>query len=67
MRIINLKGFVFQVTVVTKDDGLRRRLHDEQSHLFKHSAPVTEETFLEADRAVPNWVRMVVRTARNFF
>ena len=52
---------------MTKDDDLRRRLHEEQSNLFKNSDAVTDETFTEPDRIVPTWVKFVVRVARNFF
>ena len=57
-----------QVTVVTRNQGLRERLHEEQRRLFESSEEVRgEETFREEGRRVPYWVRLVVAVARNFF
>ena len=56
-----------QVTLVTSNFDLQTQLHQEQESLFQHSEQVKEDTFKEADRRVPYWVRTVVALWRNFF
>jgi hypothetical protein len=56
-----------QMTIVTKCKDLRSDLHDEQKRLFDSSSQVTRGTFEDPERKVPNWIKLVVATARNFF
>lgn len=61
------KDLESQITIVTKNPELRTALHEEQDKLFKSSSLVCEDTFKEAERIVPNWVKFVVAAGRNFF
>ena len=61
------KDLEAQITIVTTDTELRSSLHKEQQKLFDSSSIVSQETFQEKDRLIPNWVKVVVATARNFF
>ena len=55
------------MTVVTKCGSLRAALDAERRNLFDSAAQVGEETFEAKERSVPQWVRLVVAVARNFF
>ena len=56
-----------QVVILTQNPDLQARLGEEQEHLYHHSEAVDQRTFEAEDRAVPRWVRFVVRVAREWF
>lgn len=56
-----------QITIVTTNKDLRNELDEEQKMLFESSTKVTQETFKLPERRIPNWVKVVVATARNLF
>lgn len=53
-----------QVCIVTTSSSLQQRLNRECERLFSIGAPAEEAITL---RAIPRWVRAVVRQFRNFF
>lgn len=53
-----------QVCIVTANQSLQRRLHRECDRLFAVGSAAEEAITL---RAIPRWVRAVVRQFRNFF
>ena len=61
------KDLEAQITIVTTNTELRTALHAEQERLFDNSKVVSEDTFQEKDRIIPNWVKLVVAMGRNFF
>ena len=63
-----LIGTVYgQVVILTQNPDLQARLGEEQEQLYHHSEAVHRRTFETEDRAVPRWVRFVVRVAREWF
>ena len=63
-----LIGTVYgQVVILTQNPDLQARLGEEQEQLYHHSEAVHQGTFETEDRAVPRWVRFVVRVAREWF
>ena len=56
-----------QVVILTQNPDLQARLGEEQEQLYHHSEAVHRGTFGAEDRAVPRWVRFVVRVARVWF
>ena len=63
-----LIGTVYgQVVILTQNPDLQARLGEEQQQLYHHSEAVHQGTFETEDRAVPRWVRFVVRVAREWF
>jgi CDP-diacylglycerol---glycerol-3-phosphate 3-phosphatidyltransferase len=61
------KDLEAQITIVTKNETLRKNLDNEQKGLFDKSDIVNAETYEKPERRVPNWVKCVVFVARNFF
>lgn len=53
-----------QVCIVTANEALQRRLHQECHRLFAVGEPAEEQI---TKRAIPRWVRAVVKQFRNFF
>eukprot|EP00095_Tigriopus_kingsejongensis_P005869 maker-scaffold38_size502422-snap-gene-2.20 protein:Tk05869 transcript:maker-scaffold38_size502422-snap-gene-2.20-mRNA-1 annotation:"GI22216" len=61
------KDLEAQITIVTRNERLRRDLDEEQKRLFDASIQVSDGTFQEPKRRIPYWVRFVVWSARDFF
>ena len=61
------KDLEAQLTIVTKNENLQKELYNEQKRLFESSIKVTDDTFLNPERLVPRWVKMVVGACRRFF
>ena len=55
------------MVILTQNPDLQARLGEEQEQLYHHSEAVHRGTFGAEDRAVPRWVRFVVRVAREWF
>lgn len=53
-----------QVCIVTSNSSLQQRLHQECDRLFQVGTAAEEAI---TQRAIPRWVRAVVRQFRNFF
>nr|CAG4651953.1 EOG090X08SX [Triops cancriformis] len=56
-----------QLAIVTLNPSLRSQLHNEQVDLWSRSEGVIAETFLQTDRVVPLWVKIVIRVIKKFF
>jgi len=46
---------------------VQKELQNEHKHFLINSLKVIEETFLESERIVPRWVKVVSSIARKFF
>ena len=55
------------MVILTQNPDLQARLGEEQEQLYHHSEAVHQRTLEAEDRAVPRWVRFVVRVAREWF
>lgn len=55
-----------QVVIMTSNHPLQTALHGEQHHLYSSANLVTRQTFTQADRLVPYWVRFVIPVVKLF-
>jgi len=56
-----------QLAVVTENETLRQQLDDERKRLYSRTSTVSEQTFMDDDHIVPNWVGMVTGWIKNYF
>ena len=56
-----------QLAVVTENQTLRQQLEDERKRLYARTSTVSEETFLDEEHEVPNWVGAVTGWIKNYF
>ncbi|XP_061913164.1 CDP-diacylglycerol--glycerol-3-phosphate 3-phosphatidyltransferase, mitochondrial [Entelurus aequoreus] len=56
-----------QVAIVTENEELKRQLQEEQEMLYQRSSEVSRSTFLQSDRHVKLWVRLITPLIKNFF
>eukprot|EP00088_Acartia_fossae_P035099 TRINITY_DN36114_c0_g1_i1.p1 TRINITY_DN36114_c0_g1~~TRINITY_DN36114_c0_g1_i1.p1 ORF type:complete len:103 (-),score=17.41 TRINITY_DN36114_c0_g1_i1:56-364(-) len=61
------KDLESQMTILTSDPGLQEQLHVEQDRLFRDSNQLQAEEFEKPERKVPQWVKLVVGIARQYF
>ncbi|XP_077300552.1 phosphatidylglycerophosphate synthase 1 isoform X2 [Arctopsyche grandis] len=53
-----------QVAIITADEDLKKRLHEENVMLYENGRESIQELF---GRKIPNWVKLTVGVFRNFF
>jgi CDP-diacylglycerol--glycerol-3-phosphate 3-phosphatidyltransferase len=56
-----------QLAIVTNNEELRRKFHDERLRLFQYGTAVTSKTFKQLSRVGPFWGPLFMRIFRNFF
>ena len=56
-----------QLAIVTENKTLKQKLHDERSRLYSTTSTVSEQTFLDDEHEVPNWVGVVTGFIKNYF
>ncbi|XP_052070712.1 CDP-diacylglycerol--glycerol-3-phosphate 3-phosphatidyltransferase, mitochondrial-like [Mytilus californianus] len=56
-----------QCAIVTNNNQLQQQLKEEHIRLYQSSTLVSRETFLQNDRHVPLWIRIVTPLIRHFF
>ena len=56
-----------QVTILTKNENLRKQLHREKCNIMKYSSQMSSETFAEARYHVPRWVSFVTTFIKRYF
>lgn len=61
----NERDLEAQAIVITKNDNLRKAIHEELELLRKHCEPVTDETFQRKERHVPYGVRIATSFIRS--
>lgn len=61
----NERDLEVQAIVLTKNDELRKAIHEELELLRKYCEPVTDETFQRKERYVPYGVRIATSLVRS--
>lgn len=56
-----------QIALVTFNETLRQKLHEEQQQLYQLGTPFTAEIAAQPDRKPPLWVKTVLSFFKNFF
>lgn len=56
-----------QLAILTDNDELRSKFHQERRRLFQHGNLVTSATFRQPSRLAPIWAPLFMRVFRNFF
>lgn len=56
-----------QLIIVTRNDDLRRRLHEEQQRMFKRGLLFSRNVFQEAERKTVFWINGFVWLLKSFF
>ncbi|KAL0964693.1 hypothetical protein UPYG_G00327680 [Umbra pygmaea] len=56
-----------QIAIVTENQELQAKLHEEQERLYQRSTEVSSSTFQQPDRHVKLWVKLITPFIKNFF
>lgn len=56
-----------QIAIVTENQDLQAQLQEEQEMLYQRSTEVSSSTFLQPNRHVKLWVKLITPLIKNFF
>jgi CDP-diacylglycerol--glycerol-3-phosphate 3-phosphatidyltransferase len=56
-----------QLAILTNNEELRSKFHQERMRLFQYGTKVSSETFKQSSRFPPLWGPLFMKLFRNFF